>query len=221
MDDREEQADAQGDLRAEMTNLVKQLAVLRPSLNPEQKDRLDQADAFGRGGQLVAQMEIARQRSSTATYRAAADGQLKTSQDLQALAAALRGPRDKVAALREARDRVEKLLQAEQEFKKDTRAAAGLRQPARAVRPRPAPTRCRTTPTSSPTGRRGWSSTPATSARRVDELAKEVAAKLTPAESEMRRAQDELRRRRPARGPSSRRRTPPTGSGRPGTSWTS
>jgi hypothetical protein len=192
VDDREEHSDAQADLRAELTNLVKQLAGLRPSLNPEQKDRLDRADAFGRGGQLVAQMEIARQSVLNGSHRAAAEGQLKTSQELQGLAAAIRGQGDKAAALREARDRVEKLLQAEQELKKDTETRpdfANRRE--RFDRGRTDPTREHANQLADRQARLEFDTRDVR--KTVDELAREVAAKLTPAESEMRRAQDELR----------------------------
>lgn len=192
VDDREEHSDAQADLRAELTNLIKQLAGLRPSLNPEQKDRLDRADAFGRGGQLVARMEIARQSVLSGNYRSAAEGQLKTSQDLQALAAALRGQRDKATALREARDRVEKLLQAEQELKADTEQRpdfANRRE--RFDRSRTDPMREHANQLADRQARLEFDTRDVR--KTVDDLAREVAAKLTPAESEMRRAQDELR----------------------------
>lgn len=192
VDDREEDSDAQADLRTELTNLVKQLAGLRPALNPEQKDRLDRADAFGRGGQLIAQMEIARQSVLNGNYRSAAEGQLKTSQDLQALAAAIRGQGDKATALREARDRVEKLLQAEQELKKDTEQRpdfANRRE--RFDRGRTDPLREHANQLADRQARLEFDTRDVRKA--VEDIAQDAAAKLTPAESEMRRAQDELR----------------------------
>ncbi|HET6574606.1 MAG TPA: hypothetical protein VFG68_13440, partial [Fimbriiglobus sp.] len=191
-DDREEQSDAQADLRIELTNLVKQLAGLRPTLNPEQKDTLDRADAFGRGGQLIAQMEIARQAVLNGNYRAAAEDQLKTSQDLQALAASIRGQGDKATALREARDRVEKLLQAEQELKADTdRRPNFANRRERFDRGRTDPLREHANQLADRQARLEFDTRDVRQA--VEAIAQEAAAKLTPAESEMRRAQDKLR----------------------------
>ncbi|MGL4423863.1 MAG: hypothetical protein ACRCZF_24625, partial [Gemmataceae bacterium] len=120
-DDREEQADAQGDLRNEMTTIVKQLALLKSSLNPEQKTRLETADPFTKGAHIIADMELSGQALSGANYRDAADRQLRTSRDLQTLAAALRTPRDKMTALKEARDRIEKTIQAQEALKTESK----------------------------------------------------------------------------------------------------
>ena len=119
-DDREEQADSQGDVRNDMTALVKQLSSIKPNLTPEQKQRVDAADTFGKGARLIADMELSAQALNGGNFKDSADRQLRTSKELQALAAALRAPRDKITAMKEARDKIEKTIQAQEALKAET-----------------------------------------------------------------------------------------------------
>ncbi len=192
VDDREEQADGQTDLRNELTNLIKQLALLRPKLNPEQKDRLDQADAFGRSGQLVAQMEMALQSISAANYRTAAEQQLKTSKELQSLAAALATPRDPLTVMKETRDKIEQTRRLQEALKQETEAKPEVDPRVRGGdRGRQDVVRDQANKLAEQQGKLEFETRE--SRKALEQVAKEVAAKLTPAESEMRRAQDQLR----------------------------
>ena len=115
-------ADAQTDLRSGIGAFLNDAVVLRGKLNPEQKQRLDAASVPTRAGRLVADMELSRMSLSNADFKAAADRQLAASKELQALAAALRTPKDDIAAMKEARDKIEKIIQAETKLKDDTEA---------------------------------------------------------------------------------------------------
>jgi hypothetical protein len=190
-DDREEQADSQGDLRTSMTDLVRQLAVLRPTLDQDQKDRLERADVAGKGGRLIADMELAVHTLNAGRFSDAAERQLRTSKELQALAAALRSPRDKIAAMREARDRIEKAIREQEAIKAETQKQPETPAPQR-DRFRQDPTQVHAQQLAEQEARLEFDTREIR--RSLENVAKEVAEKLTPAESEMRRAQEELRR---------------------------
>lgn len=194
-DDREEQADSQGDLGNELVSIVKQLAVLKPSLTPEQKERLDKSDAAAKGGQLIADMTIASKDLTAGQFNGAAERQLRVSKELQALALALRTPRDKVTAMKEARDKIEKTIQAEQALKAETEIAKKpeeqKRPPDRFERYAPDPKKVETQRLADQQAKLEFETREVRKA--LEDVAKEAAAKLTPAESEMKRAQDELR----------------------------
>ena len=192
VDDREEQADGQTDLRNELTNLIKQLALLRPKLNPEQKDRLDSADAFGRSGQLVAQMEMALQSISAANYRTASEQQLKISKELQSLAAALATPRDPLTVMKETRDKIEQTRRLQVALKQETATKPEVDPRVRGnERIKQDVVRDQANKLAEQQGKLEFETRE--SRKALEQVAKEVAAKLTPAESEMRRAQDQLR----------------------------
>lgn len=190
VDEREEMGDAQGDLRTDMTGLIKQLAGLRPSLNPEQKDRLDRADVFGKGGRLVADMELSAQTVSAGNFKDTAERQLRTAKELQTLAAALRTPRDRISALKEARDKVEKAVRAEEELAAET--AKGPDKERRPDRFREDPARVQARQLADKQSRVEFDTREVRKA--LEEVAKEAAAKLSPAEAEMKKAQEELRK---------------------------
>jgi hypothetical protein len=189
-DDRDEQADAQGDLGTELLNVSKQLAILKPTLAPDQKDRLDRADVHGKAGRLASDMAVSASALANGGFRDAADRQLRTAKELQTLAAALRLPRDKVTALREARDKVEKAIQAEQALKAET-AEKPKAEPNPRDRFRADPEKAVTSQLADRQSKLEFDTREIR--KSLEEVAKEAAAKLAPAESEMRRAEDELR----------------------------
>ena len=196
IDDREELADAQTDLRAEMTAFVGQTADLKAKLTPEQKERLAAAEVGGRGGKIIADMELSKMSVMQGDYKTSADRQLGVAKDLQAMAAALRTPKDKLAALKDARDKVEKVIAAEQQLKKDTEEKKADRDPdttnVRDPRNRQDPAKEIANKLADRQAKVEFDARDARKA--VEQVAKDVAAKITPAESEMRRAEDELRR---------------------------
>ena len=123
VEDRSEQADAQTDLRGEMTGFLNQTATLRGKLTPEQKGVLDAADVSSRSGRIIAEMEMAKVSLMNADNAGAASRQLTTAKELQAMAAALRPAKDTLAQLKESRDKVDKLIAAEKELKAQTEDA--------------------------------------------------------------------------------------------------
>ena len=195
VDERDEQSDAQVDLRGEMTGFLTQVSGLKSKLNPEQKERLDKADVGTRSGKIIADMELAKVSLTNGDYRGGADKQLSTAKELQGLAAALRSPKDALATMKEARDKIEKLIAAEKELKKQTEDDKKF------DRSQPEYTRRSTTKTDPV--KEHANKLADTQAKiefdtrdvrkLTEQVAKEVAQKLLQPEQEMKRATDELR----------------------------
>lgn len=118
VDDREEQADAQDDLRTDLLGVMKQMAVLKSQLSPEQKERMDKADPVGKSGGIIANMQLGGESVRKGELKDGAFRQKEAARELQTIAASLRGPRDTIAQLKEARDKIAKLI-VEQESVKD------------------------------------------------------------------------------------------------------
>src|SRR5262245_56952446 len=199
IDNRDEQADAQADLRTELVALTKLVAGLKPGLTPEQKARVDQADPFGKGGQLAAEMQLAAEDAKGGEFRAAGDRDRKIARDLQTLAAALRTPRDKVSALKEARDKVEKLIKEQEGLTKETTERPEIRQEYTGRGGfnrggRVDPEQARAAQLGDKQARLEFDTREARKAIETIPVAKDVAEKIVPAEGDMRKAEDELRR---------------------------
>ncbi|MCZ2342928.1 MAG: hypothetical protein LC104_14235 [Bacteroidales bacterium] len=189
--ERDSQADAQSDLRVEVATLIKQLATLRPTLNAEQRTRLDQTNALSRAGRIVAELEFAHRDLRSANFLPAARRQEVATKDLQALAADLRTPRDKVAALREARDAVHKLAEAERALRQDTTAKPKTPTPAKADAAQKQAEKAEHHQLADRQATLEFQTRQARKA--IENVAREAAARLIPAESEMRRAEENLR----------------------------
>ena len=196
----EQQADAQSDLQLELANLLKQLSTLKPKLNAEQAGRLDKADVFGRGGQLVIQMEQAQREMTTRNFRRTAEIQLPISKELQAMAAALIPPRDRLTALKEIRDKIEQVRKAQEAVKDETKSAKDLQKANEARRTTTEKVKDEQNRVANQklAEQQGHIEFDTREARKeLEALSKEMAAKLNPPEGEMRKAQEELRNRKP------------------------
>ena len=190
-EEREQQGDGQTDLRNEVSNLVKQLGTLKSKLSPEQLDRLVKADAVARSNQLVGQMETALQSVNGKNFKGASELQLRISRELQAIAAALATPRDALTVLKETREKLEHARKAEEALKADTQA---LKEKDKSAQLNPQRADAQKADANQLADRQGLLEFDTREARKaLETVSKELAAKLSPAESEMRRAQDELR----------------------------
>lgn len=108
-----EYADKQLDLRDDLSFVVDQLKTIEPMLTTEQRDRLKKSEATTRGQKLVEQMpEVAK--AVRENPRFAAERQQAAAIEMQAIAAALRSPQEKLALLREARNRIDRALNEQQ-----------------------------------------------------------------------------------------------------------
>ncbi len=204
-DTRDEQADTQADLRTELVALTKLVAGMKSTLTPDQKARVEQADPFGKGGQLAAEMQLAAEDAKGGEFRASGDRDRKISKDLQALAAALRSPREKIAALKEARDKVEKLIKEQEALTKETIEKPESKLPEFNGRGgfnrggRVDPEQARTAQLADKQARLEYDTRETRKAIETIPVAKEVAGKIVPAEGDMRKSEDELRQTAPER----------------------
>ena len=195
-DDREEQADSQSDLRTDLTNLIQQLGTLKPSLNPEQKERLDKADAFGRAGRIMAEMELAAASLGRGEFVNAGEKQAMIAKDLQSLANAIRTQRDKLSELKEARDKLDAVIRDQQELTKETAEAPKAVQAererfTRESRNKQDPAKVEAHKLADKQDKLEFDTRDVQ--KKIEKLAPEAASKLSPAESEMHKAQDVLR----------------------------
>ncbi|MGL6075081.1 MAG: hypothetical protein ACRC8S_13055 [Fimbriiglobus sp.] len=195
----EKMADTQTDLRGELSNLVKQLLNLKSKLSEEQRERLEKVDAIARSGQLISQMQQSVNTLNNKQYVQTAEQQTKIAKELQAIAIGLATPKDELTTLKEAREKVEAARKAEVELKKETQE---LQEKIKSALPQFS------------TRSRSSQSNPAAEAQRLaekqaevefntrearkelEQVSKELAAKLAPAESEMRKSSEDLRERK-------------------------
>jgi hypothetical protein len=193
LDDREEQADAQDDLRTDLFGIMKQLALLKEQLTPEQKERLTKADPVVRSGGVVAKMQLGGEAVRKGELKDGADHQKEAAKELQSIAAALRGPRDSIAQLKDARDKIAKLI-VEQESVKDE----GENKPdPQVLQRRPGyqggqdPELVHASQLAERQAKLEYDTREVRKA--IETAAKEAASKLSPAEKEMNTAEGELR----------------------------
>ena len=194
----EQQADGQNDLQLELTNLLKQLTGLKPKLDAEQALRLNKADVFGRGTQLVIQMEQAHRELTSRNFRRTAEIQLPIFKELQAMAAALIPPRDRLTALKEIRDKIEQARKAQEAAKVESIALKDVQKASEgrgdsAEKRRDEQNRVAAQKLAEQQGRIEFETREAR--KELEAVSKETAAKLNAPEAEMRKAQEELRNR--------------------------
>ncbi len=190
-DEVREQTDGQVDVRTDVGNLLKQLNTLRPKLSADQRGRLDAADAAGRGAQLVRSMDKIVTHLQSANYPPAAEEQLAAARELQALAAALTAPRDPLTAMKDARDMVEQARRLQEALVQETENRPDVPRQ-RTDRARQEVARDQAAKLADQQAKIEFDTREARKA--LEPAAKDLAAKLTPAESEMRRAQEALRK---------------------------
>ncbi len=116
LDNREELSGEQSDLRTEIAAVLKQVQLLVPFLNPEQKDRVVRSDVSNRGTRLISEMEQTVRTLRSASYDDAGTKQRRHAKELKDLAVALRTPPgDRVTALKAAAEKVAKAIDAQTE----------------------------------------------------------------------------------------------------------
>jgi hypothetical protein len=89
---REHLAAEQADLNAEVNAVLKQLGEISRFLAPDEKDRLEKADAAARGKKLVAEMTLTLRAIEGDKFDDAVERQRRHAAELRDLAGALRGP---------------------------------------------------------------------------------------------------------------------------------
>ncbi|HEV3440070.1 MAG TPA: hypothetical protein VG122_22070, partial [Gemmata sp.] len=121
VDDREELGAEQGDLRVEVASIFDRVRQIVPSLTPEQKVRLDQADARNRGERLISEIDQTVRTLRNGAFDDAGERERRHAKELKALAAALRTPAsDRLAALKAAQEKVVKAIDAQTKVNNDT-----------------------------------------------------------------------------------------------------
>ena len=190
VDDRDELAIEQGDMRAEVASVFKQVAALINSklLNPEQMARVEKAEALTRGAKLVSDMAATVDALKKASFIDAGERQRRHAKELKDLAAALRTPpADRLSALINAKKEVEKAIDAQTKVNKDT-----------AEKPDQIKTQPGVDPKTARANELANQQTKAEFATRdarkaAEQVAPEVADKLKPAETQQWKAEDKLR----------------------------
>ena len=135
-DDRDEMAGEQGDLKAEVDAVFKQVKALVPHLNAEQKERVDKVDAVTRGQKLVAKMAETIANIQRGNFDDAAEAQRRHVKELKDLADALRSrPGDKLEALKAARAKVERAIEGQKKVNEETARPEPPQGPDRRGRP--------------------------------------------------------------------------------------
>ncbi|HEY8503490.1 MAG TPA: hypothetical protein VIL46_02835 [Gemmataceae bacterium] len=120
LDRPQELADMQEDLAAELGVLLQLLRDLEPLLSPEQKQRVEKANALNRVHRLTHLLpQVARYLRESNTRKASPE-QRDAAEELQAIANDLRAPGDRLSELREARERVDQVLAEQRAIRDDT-----------------------------------------------------------------------------------------------------
>ena len=130
MSEVQHQADEQSDLQKEVARTLQQMTGLKDQLPPEQKERVQQAEAMAGEQHVLDTLAKAAERLQgrgrteprELLWQSATELQRKAAADLQELARALRAPPDKLAALREARERIDKALEKQELLRDDAQA---------------------------------------------------------------------------------------------------
>ncbi len=89
---REHLAGEQADLNAEATAVLKQLGEIARFLTPDEKNRLEKADAVARGKKLVTEMTLTLQTIKSDKFDDALERQRRHAAELKDIAGVLRGP---------------------------------------------------------------------------------------------------------------------------------
>lgn len=104
-------AGEQADLNAEVAAVLKQLDAIARFLTPDEKGRLEKADAAARGKKLVAEMTLTLRAIEGDKFDDAVERQRRHSAELKDLAGALRGPdANRLLAIEAARAVLEAVL---------------------------------------------------------------------------------------------------------------
>ncbi|MCS7271795.1 MAG: hypothetical protein NZ703_12015, partial [Gemmataceae bacterium] len=121
IDDRQELANEQNDLRNEITALFKHIEQLLPHLNAEQKARVAQADYSARAQRLLQELQSTVALLREGQWELAADRQRRHAKELKDLAHALRTPPgDRVSALKNAQEKLQRAIDAQQKVSEQT-----------------------------------------------------------------------------------------------------
>ena len=185
-----EQTDAHADARTEVANLVEQVAKLKPNLAQEQRELVDAADVAGRGRQVVGTLDAGKIDLLSGNYEVAARKQLAAARELQALAVSLAPARDELQALKDAREKVEQARRLEEALKAETETKPEIPRQ-RNDRQRQDLVRDQAAKLAETQAKIEFD---AREARKILEpVSRELASKLTPAEAEMRRAEEAIR----------------------------
>ena len=192
VDDREELANEQGDLRAEVASVFKQVNRLAADklLTPEQLARVEKADALTRGVRLASDMAPTAEILRRGSFLEASVAQRRHAKELKDLAAALRTPpATRIDALKAAQKEVAKAIDAQTKVNKDT---AEKPDPAeKAVRPGTDPKAARANELANQQTKAEFAARDARKA--AEQVAPEVAEKIKPAETQEWKAEDKLR----------------------------
>ena len=188
-DAREELADKQLALGAEVGQVFKEIDRLLPNLNAEQKDRVEKAQVKSRGTTLTSEMTFTTRAVQQASFDDAAERQRRHAKELKDLAAALRTPpADKLAALKIARDKVDAALKAQEKVNEET---AKKPDPADEKKPTAEAKREKANELANAQTKAEFATRDARKA--TEQAAPEVAEAIKPAETNQWKAEDKLR----------------------------
>src|SRR5262245_40391233 len=126
IDDREELANEQADLRNEVIAIFRQIKVLvdNKMLTPEQLARVERAEALVRGVKLGADMNNTVITVRSGNFIDAAERQRRHAKELKDLSRALRTPEDRLAALKAAQAKIVQAMDAQTKVNNDTKDKA-------------------------------------------------------------------------------------------------
>src|SRR5262249_18485131 len=118
---REDMSSSEGGRRADRESVFKGIEKLMPSLQAEQRDRVERARVMARGKALVGEMDGTIRTLRQGDFEQAAASGAQHAQEMKDIAAALRGaPADRVKALKEARDKVAKAIETQTKVNEQT-----------------------------------------------------------------------------------------------------
>ncbi|QJW92727.1 hypothetical protein [Frigoriglobus tundricola] len=192
VDDREELATEQGDLRTEVGAVFKQVSglVADKVLTPEQLARVEKAEALPRGAKLAADMAPTADKLRGGNFIDAGERQRRHAKELKDLAAALRAPPgSRIDALKAARAEVEKAIDAQTKVNKDT--AEKVAAPEVRNRNGADPKTVRANELANQQAKAEFAARDARKA--AEPVAPEAAAMIKPAETQQWKAEDKLR----------------------------
>jgi hypothetical protein len=192
LDDRDELATEQADLRTEVEAVFAQVAALADAklLTPEQAARVEKAEALVRGAKLAADMLATIDALKRGQFLNASETQRGHAKELKSLAAALRSPPgNRLDALKAAKALVEKAIDAQTKVNKDT--AEKPDPAAQKTQPGVDPRTARANELANQQTKVEFATSDARKATR--EIAPEVARQLGAAEKQQEKAEDKLR----------------------------
>ena len=191
IDDRDELATEQADLRVEVLAVFKQVKRLSDEklLTPEQTARVEQAEALARGLKLAADMAPTVSELKRGSFLNAGTAQRGHAKELKALAAALRTPpATRLDGLKAAQKEVLKAIDAQTKVNNDTAEKPDPNEPRKAgVDPKTA----RANELANQQTKAEFATLDARKA--AEEVAPEAAEKLKPAQTQQWKAEDKLR----------------------------